>query len=311
MTKNNFNVRALEINENHIIAGTSNGEVYLMDLENEKELINIDIKTKEDSVKNNFRAVAYQNKNTFAVSIENPARLYKNGLLVYKESHPTVFYNSMAFWNDEEGIAMGDATDNCLSIIITRDGGTTWEKLSCENFPQGDGTESAFAASNSNIKIRGDKVWIATGGFKSNIYFSHDKGHTWKIIKTPITQGQETTGIYAIDFYDDNHGFAIGGDYERPDINSKNKIKTIDGGKTWKVVAENKFPGYRSCVQYIPNSNANKVVAVGFKGIAYSKDNGATWEEVSKESFYTIRFLNDTIAYAAGKGRISKLKFDL
>ena len=310
-TQKNTSIRALEINEQHLIAGTSNGEVYVMDVNNGRELIAVPIHDKQVKGLNNFRAVAYQNKNTFAISIENPARLYKNGQLVYKETHPAVFYNAMAFWNDTEGIAMGDATHNCLSLIVTRDGGNTWQKIPCENLPQGDGTESAFAASNSNIKIIGDKVWIATGGYKSDIYHSNDRGHTWEIIKTPIVQGRETTGIYAVDFYDDNHGYAIGGDYESPKENKKNKIKTKDGGKTWTVVAENKFPGYRSCVQYIPNSNANKMVAVGFEGIAYSGDNGVTWKELSKESFYTIRFLNDSIAFAAGKNRISKLKFDL
>jgi photosystem II stability/assembly factor-like uncharacterized protein len=38
------------------------------------------------------------------------------------------FYDSMKFWNKNEGIAMGDLND-CLSIIITRDGGNTWNKV--------------------------------------------------------------------------------------------------------------------------------------------------------------------------------------
>ena len=51
------------------------------------------------------------------------------------------------------------------------------------------------------------------------------------------------------------------------------------------------------------------MVALGFTGISYSSDMGASWKELSKESFYTIRFKNDSIAYAAGKNRISKLTF--
>ena len=38
-------------------------------------------------------------------------------------------------------------------------------------------------------------------------------------------------------------------------------------------------------------------------------DIGKTWKRLSDESFYTIRFLNDSIAYAAGKNRIAKLTF--
>jgi hypothetical protein len=33
--------------------------------------------------------------------------------------------------------------------------------------------------------------------------------------------------------------------------NFGNKARTTDGGKTWKLVAENQGFGYASCVQYI------------------------------------------------------------
>jgi photosystem II stability/assembly factor-like uncharacterized protein len=77
----------------------------------------------------------------------------------------------------------------------------------------------------------------------------------------------------------------------------------------WKSIADNKNPGYRSCVQYIPNSNGEKLLAVGFEGIDYSSDGGSNWKNLSKEGYYTVRFLNDTVAYAAGKGKISQLVF--
>ena len=88
-----------------------------------------------------------------------------------------------------------------------------------------------------------------------------------------------------------------------------NKIRTVDGGKTWTLVAKGENPGYRSCVQYIPNSNAQSLVALGFKGIDISNDSGASWQKLINEGFYTLRFLNDSVAYAAGKGRLSKLSF--
>ena len=69
--------------------------------------------------------------------------------------------------------------------------------------------------------------------------------------------------MYSIDFYDEKMGFAIGGDYTKPNDTLANKIRTTDGGKTWQVVADGKGPGYRSCVQYIPNSNGKELVAIG------------------------------------------------
>ncbi|WP_046744808.1 WD40/YVTN/BNR-like repeat-containing protein [Kordia zhangzhouensis] len=267
-----------------------------------------------DSINVSFRAVAHVNETTFGISIVNPALLYKISkqgtvTLVYKESHEKVFYDAIAFWNEQEGIAIGDPTESCISIIITRNGGNTWEKVSCEALPKALEGEAAFAASNTNISIVGDKVWVATGGKASRILYSKDKGKTWQVFNTPIIQGIETTGMYSVDFYDANNGFAIGGDYTQPTINEANKIRTADGGKTWELVAKNSGPGYRSCVQYIPNGEAANLVAVGFKGIDYSNDGGNTWTHLSDEGFYTIQFVNDSIAYAAGKNRIAKLLF--
>lgn len=266
-----------------------------------------------DSVEVNFRSMHLTDSSFFALTIGNPALIFQysqhNKNIVYQENHPKAFYDSMDFWNDQEGIAIGDPTDDCMSIIITRDGGDTWNKLSCKDLPEAKEGEAAFAASDTNIAIVGNHTWVATGGKASRILYSPDKGRTWKVFDTPIIQGKETTGMYSIDFYDKNNGFAIGGDYTKPNDTLNNKIRTEDGGRTWQVVANGQGPGYRSCVQYVPNSNARQLVAIGFKGIDYSNDAGETWRHLSDEGFYTIRFLNDSVAYAAGKERISKLIF--
>ena len=155
--------------------------------------------------------------------------------------------------------------------------------------------------------IIGDKTWVATTA--GRIYFSGNKGNSWKIIDTPIIKDKETEGIYSIDFYDELNGFAIGGDYTNPGASTANKIRTQDGGMTWEIVADNHIPGFRSCVQYVPNSGGEELVTIGFNGIDYSNDSGDSWTHLSDEGFYTIRFLNDSIAYAAGNARISKLTF--
>ncbi|WP_335964498.1 oxidoreductase [Galbibacter sp. PAP.153] len=272
-------------------------------------------KIKQDSLDIEFRAVASTSTDFYMLSVANPALLYKTGNrgkmeLVYQEDNEKVFYDAMRFWNDQEGIAMGDPTNGCLSIIITRDGGNTWNKLACEALPDGSNAEAAFAASNTNIAIVGNNTWIATGGKKARIFYSPDKAKTWQVFETPIVQGEPTQGIYSVDFYDEMNGFVIGGDYTQPENNKANKAVTNDGGKTWKLVGEGQEPGYRSCVQYLPGREAKELVTVGFKGISFSNDGGQTWKQLSNEAFYTIRFVNDSIAYAAGNGRISKLRFE-
>lgn len=265
-----------------------------------------------DSILPEFRAVAHTSTDFFMLSVASPALLYKTGdsgqmELVYTEEGAGVFYDSMTFWNDQEGIAIGDSIDGCLSIIITRDGGKTWAKLSCSALPESPSGEGAFAASNTNIETIGENTWVATT--LGRVLFSPDKGKTWEVFETPIIQGEPAKGIYSIDFYNEKLGFVIGGDYTQPEANTANKAITRDRGKTWELTANGKPPGYKSCVQFVPNSAGKNLVAVGFTGISCSNDGGASWTDLSDESFYTIRFLNDSIAYAAGKNKIARLVF--
>lgn len=305
-----LSIRAIEILDKQSLAFAANKNTYgLYNNKTDKWLIS---KIEHDSLDIQFRSVANNQRDFFMISVGNPAFLYKTGNagnmeLVYKEVHDNVFYDSMEFWNDDEGIAVGDAIDGCISVIITRDGGNTWSKLPCDKLPPAAEGEGAFAASDTNIAIVGNKTWVGTTA--GRIYYSEDKGETWDVIDTPIVKEKDTEGIYSLDFYDEFNGFAIGGDYTKPADSSANKMRTQDGGKTWQLVAENQSPGYRSCVQYIPNGNGKELVALGFKGIDYSHDAGDSWKHLSDEGFYTIRFLNDSVAYAAGAGRIAKLTF--
>ncbi|APQ15905.1 WD40/YVTN/BNR-like repeat-containing protein [Maribacter hydrothermalis] len=304
-----LSIRAIELMGNSLAFAANKGTFGTVDLASGKVRANVE---KYHTSVPAFRAVAHTSTDFFMLSIESPALLYKTGdkgrmELVYKEEGEGVFYDAMTFLNDKDGIAIGDSVDGCLSIIITSDGGKSWSKLPCSQLPEGIEGEGAFAASNTNIKTIGNSIWIATTA--GRILFSSDKGKTWKAYQTPIQNTEPTEGIYSIDFYDENLGFAIGGDYTNPDSSKANKAITKDGGKTWNLIADGKAPGYKSCVQFVPASNGKGLVAVGFTGISYSSDMGASWKELSKESFYTLRFQNDSVAYAAGKNRISKLTF--
>jgi photosystem II stability/assembly factor-like uncharacterized protein len=312
LTDSTLSIRAIDIlDDGNLVFAANNGTYGMYQIASKSWQI---AQQTYDSLKPEFRAVAHTSTDFFMLSVGSPALLYKTGdsgkmELVYKEVHPKAFYDAMTFWNDIEGIAIGDPTDDCLSIIITRDGGQTWQKISCNQLPKIKEGEAAFAASNTNIAIVGDKTWVATGGNVSRVFYSEDKGYNWTAIETPMINGLATTGIYSIDFNDEMNGVAIGGDYTNPNANEANKIITSNGGKTWQLAANNSNPGYRSCVQYVPNSDAEQMVAVGFKGIDYSSDGGVTWQHLSDASFYTIRFINDTEAFAAGKAGISKLIF--
>lgn len=268
--------------------------------------------TYQDSIVPHFRSLARNNQDFFALSIENPALLYKisknNSTLVYKEEHENVFYDAISFFDDNKhGIAVGDPTENCASILITKNAGTTWQKISCNKLPTFNKGEAFFAASNTNIKTIGSTVWIASGGKKARVLKSDNYGETWQIYNTPIIKGNGPQGIYSIDFADKNNGIILGGDYSKPLKNTANKAITTNGGKTWSLVANTQNPNYKSCVQYVPNTNGKEIFAIGKTGISFSNNGGKTWTDISNEAYYSIKFVDKNNAWLSGNNKIGKL----
>ena len=266
-----------------------------------------------DTLVPHFRAIAVTKEAVFLLSIGSPALLYRSANkgeqwdLVYREDHPKAFYDAMAFWDDREGIAMGDPTDGCLSVITTKDGGLSWQKILCDQLPSAEEGEAAFAASNSNLALFEDDVWMVSGGKRARVFHSSDRGDTWEVNDSPIIEGGDMTGIFTVDFWNERQGIILGGNWEDQNSMVANKARTKDGGSSWHLIADGKEPGYRSCVQYIPNGNGDEVMAVGIPGISYSTDAGSHWRRLSEESYYTLRFANAKVAWLAGEKKIARM----
>lgn len=260
-----------------------------------------------------LRSLAVTSNYTYMLTAGNPALVYKvsheneSVQLVYTEHGKSVFYDSMKFWNDKEGIAMGDPQNGCFSIIKTIDGGDSWQKVKCEKMPPAMPGEAAFAASNSNLKIHNDHVWFITGGKYARVFYSDSKGRSWKAIETPITSGEEMTGIYAIDFYNKDLGIIIGGDWNNKKINTNNKAISKNGGKTWQLISQNSGPGYCSDIIIIPETQEKEIMAVGSSGVWWSGDQGDNWTKLSDKGFYTLKMINANEGFLAGKNKISSL----
>ncbi|MEC5166049.1 photosystem II stability/assembly factor-like uncharacterized protein [Flavobacterium sp. PL11] len=308
-----ISIRAIQIDKNKIWYAADKGRFgyFNTDTNLKKE-----IEIAQDSLNLEFRSIAHTTANVFILNVGNPALLYKIAKkdlqlkLVYQESNEKVFFDSMQFWDENDGIAMGDPVSNCLNIILTKDGGETWNKIPCEKLPEIEQGEAAFAASNTNITVKGNKAWIVSGGKRSRVFHSSNRGESWKVYETPIVQGNAMTGIFTADFYDKRNGFIAGGNYEAQSQNFANKAISKNGGKTWKLIAENKGFGYASCVQYVPESKGKGLVVVGTSGVHYSADAGTTWKQLSTDpKFYTVRFVNKNTAIAAGKDKVVRFNF--
>ena len=298
-------IRALEVENDSTcwFAGSKNKFGYTNDFGNTwKENV-----IKYDTFNLEFRSISVTTNSVFILSVGSPALLFKidkktlNYKLVYKENEEKAFYDSMQFWDDENGIAVGDPTEDCMSVIITRDGGNSWNKISCENLPLAIEGEAAFAASNTNISLVDQIAFIVTGGKEANVLVASKYGKSWKKYKTPIIQGEKMTGIFSIDNLSMDTAIIAGGNWSSKENKYKAMAITKDGGINWQLKENN--PGYISCVQFIPKTKS--LVASSTTGIYYSEDLAESWVKISDEGYYTFRVSeNGKYLYFSGKNKL-------
>ena len=229
---------------------------------------------------------------------------------VYSNSTPGVFFDSMAFWDGNTGIAFSDPVEGNFVIIRTTDGGITWEQAPPENLPPSNDGEAGFAASGTMAAVQGSThAWIGTGGKAARVLRSTDRGWTWKAAETPMRNGKASTGIFSITFWDESNGIIVGGDYQDPDNHEANAALSTDGGLTWRSVDGSPPLGFRSAVAYVPHVDPPMLIAVGTSGVDISGDGGRSWTSLSTEGYHTVALSpSGRVGWATGAdGRIAKI----
>jgi photosystem II stability/assembly factor-like uncharacterized protein len=237
------------------------------------------------------------------------SRIYKtvNGgkswAMQFRSTSPAAFLDAIAFWDEKNGIALGDPVHGRFQLIVTADGGANWKPLAPGTLAPALPGEMAFAASGTCLVTFGEAdVWFATGGAKSaRVFHSQDRGQTWEMSKTPVVAGAASAGIFSIAFRDKHHGMIVGGDFRKPNDSGATAATTSDGGKTWTPLKIG-LP-YRSAVAWAKD----RWVAVGTSGSHVSLDNGATWKLLDRENYNSVGFTSSGEGWAVGpKGRIAK-----
>lgn len=219
------------------------------------------------------------------------------------------FYDAMAFWDRNRGIAFSDSIGGLLRILTTTDGGATWNVIPPQSLPPALDNEGAFAASGTNVAVWGTHhAWIGTGaGATARVLRSTDGGRTWAVSATPLAAGP-TSGIYSIAFRDALHGVVVGGNYSKETEAVDNAAITSDGGVTWRLMPG--LGGFRSVVTPLPGGTGRTWLAVGPSGADRSDDDGQTWTpvEVPLSGLHTFSLTRGgNVGWAAGgRGQIAK-----
>lgn len=311
LLQDKISIRALQIWHGKVWYSGTDSKFGYVSLKDTAEKVQMRITAE----KLEFRTLAQTKDAFYTINVGAPAKWFtiqKSNLKVdlnMIDTTKTVFYDAFAFDQvKNRGIAISDPNvdGSSKNLIFTYKS----RKNPKTEFPKYFPGEAHFAASNSNIAMHGNWVWIATGGMKSRIFkFNWSHPFTWKVYETPFVQGTASTGIYSIDFYDKNFGIAVGGDYTKQSENINNIATTHDGGKTWQIQASGKNSGYKTCVKFRPKSKGKDIIAVGDQDIQLSTDFGKTWTTISDEKgLYVAEWIDEDNVVLAGKNRIVKMK---
>ncbi len=234
---------------------------------------------------------------------------------VYRNDEPSIFFDAIAVWDRQHGIAVSDPQAGRYFLIATADGGNTWSALPSDSAPLADQAEACFAASGTALVGREEShLWLATGGDRgpqrepvARVFRSEDRGQSWEVAETPIRAG-ESAGIFSLAFANVDHGVAVGGDY-RDEKNSQNNVAITDnGGARWRTITGQSPRGYRSCVAVLKRTSQPCFIAVGPTGSDFSCDWGNQWQPLGDEGFHAVAFAPDGSAgWAVGSdGRVAQ-----
>ncbi|HRR08942.1 MAG TPA: hypothetical protein PLO56_09645 [Rhodothermales bacterium] len=213
----------------------------------------------------------------------------KNWILQFMNPDEEGFYDAIAFWDENRGVAFSDNIKGVFPIIRTEDGGKKWVRVPAADIPPALKGEGGFAASGTCLIVgENGRAWIGTGASsqKARVLRSLDYGKTWEVADTPIVADSGTSGINALLFVNARKGYAFGGDFQKESPPENRVATTDDGGKTWRLLPNPALKGSIFGAAQLPKSET--FVIVGPKGAQFSNNAGLQWQDLSREDFWSV-----------------------
>jgi photosystem II stability/assembly factor-like uncharacterized protein len=231
----------------------------------------------------------------------------RNGQLSAVYDTVGVFLDGMAFWEDGQGIVMGDPMNDKFFLARTVDNGSTWSAFTPTTMPSVLEGEAAFAGSGTGIQTIGDSTiyFVTGGGPKARLFCSFDRGENWEVKDTPMKSGG-SFGIYSTYFLNEQEGFVIGGSYQDSTYNKSICMYTSNGGESWSNRSKGLL-GYCSCIQ--GTKDGKLLVATGRMGTFYSSTKGKNWSLLTNEPFYTCNVSDTRIILLGRNGKLKAFSY--
>jgi photosystem II stability/assembly factor-like uncharacterized protein len=224
--------------------------------------------------------------------------------LQYSDNRKEFFLDTIACRSEKECFALGDPINGKFLLLKTTDG-EHWSPLPTDNMPPALGGEGAFAASNSCLTLSGDKeAFFATGGPAARVLHSTNGGQSWTVVRTPVLQGNPSSGAFSLGFDGDKHLIVLGGDYKVVDNPDRVSAYSADGGSTWQL-STRQPGGFRSAVAHV---HEGYWVALGPTGEDLTNDGGIHWKHTDSLNLNAVAVLDSGTGWAVGaRGTIARL----
>src|SRR5499427_5687369 len=180
--------------------------------------------------------VAFSDKTAYLMSSGEgeKSRIYKTTdggetwKLQYSDNRKEFFLDTITCISEKECLALGDPIDGKFLLLKTSDG-EHWNPLPTDQMPSALPAEGAFAASTTCLALSGEKeIYFGSGGPAARIFHSTDGGISWTVARTPVVQGNPSSGIFSISFDENNHVIVLGGDYKEPDFAERAAAFSLD-----------------------------------------------------------------------------------
>lgn len=209
---------------------------------------------------------------------------------------PYGFPNIVHFWNQNEGISIGDPNGGYFEVYTTTNGGTNWVRTPSAQIPPPLADEAGIVERYTAV---GTTVYFITN--KARVFKTQDKGFTWTVLPTPLPVNQT---YYEVLFKDADNGI-IGSM-----SSSNNKwifYRTTNGSNTWNLVDPKGSTLFRD-IAYVPGSDGT-LVAISNNmgndngGAVYSPDWGDTWYRFpvyQNKYMFGVSFSSPTSGYTGG-----------
>lgn len=196
------------------------------------------------------------------------------------------FANTIHFWDDNNGVAMGDPTGTLFEIYTTANGGTNWTKLTAASVAPATAGEYGYV----HLKeVAGDNVWFGTS--TGRIFKSANKGATWTVVSTPLSDFGGTAASGKIALKDANTAWILS--------SLGTVYSTTNGGTTWTTLPTTL--SQVSDITYVPGTTSTLIAVGNGTGSSISNNGGTSWSTIeNSNSIVSIAALNASTIFGGG-----------